>query len=299
MNAVVYDTYHASDNDIVNDNISPSSTNNVTHGDNHPIDTFTNILTLVTNDVMHDGNHLSDDVIPNNDLLSQNMSYVTHGDNHSLDTFTNILTPVMNYVIHDENHSSDDVIPNNDLFSQSMSYVTHCDNHPIVSNVNSSLLVCNNSNIFPVSSSNIVNCEHHHNFHHAEDISNVTFNNVNTMMEVNTAVNDVTDYSDVNRHHTKLNILSLNVCGLRSKLIIPEFSLFISKYDILCFVESKTDETDSKPDLIPGYTSYFNNRKSFRPSGGIVVSVKNNLVNTVKVSETNKSEFISLFNIRH
>ena len=196
MNAVVYDTYHASDNDIVNDNISPSSTNNVTHGDNHPIDTFTNILTLVTNDVMHDGNHLSDDVIPNNDLLSQNMSYVTHGDNHSLDTFTNILTPVMNYVIHDENHSSDDVIPNNDIFSQSMSYVTHGDNHPIVSNVNSSLLVCNNSNIFPVSSSNIVNCEHHHNFHHAEQISNVTFNNVNSMMEVNTAVNDVTDYSD-------------------------------------------------------------------------------------------------------
>ena len=37
MNAVVYDTYHASDDDIVNDNISPSSTNNVTHGDNHPL----------------------------------------------------------------------------------------------------------------------------------------------------------------------------------------------------------------------------------------------------------------------
>ena len=127
-----------------------------------------------------------------------------------------------------------------------------------VNNVNSSLLVCNNSNIFTVSSSNIVNCEHHHNFHHAEQISNVTFNKVNSMMEVNTAVNDVTDYSDVNRHHAKLNILSLNVCGLRSKLIIPCCLLFISKYDILCFVESKTDETDNKPDLIPGYTSYFN-----------------------------------------
>ena len=132
-----------------------------------------------------------------------------------------------------------------------------------VNNVNSSLLVCNNSNIFTVSTSNIVNCEHHHNFHHAEQITNVTFNNVNTMMEVNTAVNDVTDYSDVNRHHTKLSILSLNVCGLRSKLIIPYVLLFISQYDILCFVESKTDETDNKPDLIPGYTSYFNNRIFF------------------------------------
>ena len=121
----MYDKYHASDNDIVNDNISPSSTNYVTHIDNQSIDTFTNILTPVMNDVMHDEYHSSDDVIPNNDLFSQSMSYVAHGDNHPIDTFTNILTPVMNYVMHDEYHSSDDVIPNNDLFSQSMNYVTH------------------------------------------------------------------------------------------------------------------------------------------------------------------------------
>ena len=46
------------------------------------------------------------------------------------------------------------------------------------------------------------------------------------MMEVNTAVNDVTD-SDVNRHHAKLNKHSLNVCGLRSKLIIADFIIYI------------------------------------------------------------------------
>ena len=241
MNAVVYDTYHASDNDIVNDNI--------------------NAYTTDMNVVVYDTYHASDNDIVNDYISPSSTNNVTHGDNHPIDTFTNILIPVTNYVMHDGNHLSDDVIPNNDLLSQNMSYVTHGDNHPIVSNVNSSLLVCNNSNIFPVSSLNIVNCEHHHNFHHAEQISNVTYNNVNTMMEVNTAVNDVTHYSDVNRHHTKLNIHSLNVCGLRSKLIIPQFSLFISKYDILCFVESKTDETDNKPDLIHSQTNISSSRR--------------------------------------
>ena len=43
---------------------------------------------------------------------------------------------------------------------------TYAQTNKSVNNVNSSLLVCNNSNIFPVSSSNIVNCEPHHNFHH-------------------------------------------------------------------------------------------------------------------------------------
>ena len=90
---------------------------------------------------------------------------------------------------------------------------TYAQTNKSVNNINSSLLACNNINTFPVSSSNIINCEPHHNLHHVEKITNFTFNKVNTMTEVNTAVNDVTDYSDVNRHHTKLNIFSLNVCG--------------------------------------------------------------------------------------
>ena len=93
-------------------------------------------------------------------------------------------------------------------------------------------------------------------------------------MEGNTSADNEIANTDINNDYTKLRILSLNVCGLKSKLIIPDFSLLISKYDILCFLESKTDETNCKPDLIPGYTTYFNNRKSIRPSFGIVTNVK-------------------------
>ena len=84
------------------------------------------------------------------------------------------------------------------------------------------------------------------------------------------------------------------VCGLRSKLLIPDFLFLVSKYDILCFLESKTDESDCNPDLIPGYTTYFNNRKYIRPSGGIVISVKNELVNIVKVNLANHSQTLKL-----
>ena len=91
------------------------------------------------------------------------------------------------------------------------------------------------------------------------------------------------DYTVINSNHVKLRILSLNVCGLRNKLTVPDFLEFISKYNILCFLQSKTDETDSKPDLITGYTCYFNNRKGVRPSGEIVISVTNDLANIVKV----------------
>ena len=78
-------------------------------------------------------------------------------------------------------------------------------------------------------------------------------------MEANISADNEIPNTDINNVYTKLRILSLNVSGLKSKLIIPDFSLLISKYDILCLQESKTDETDCKPDLIPGYISYFNN----------------------------------------
>ena len=104
-------------------------------------------------------------------------------------------------------------------------------------------------------------------------------------MEGNTSADNKIANTDINNDYTKLRILSLNVCGLKSKLIIPDFSLLISKYDILCFLESKTDETDCKPDLIPGYTTYFNNRKGMRPSGDIIINVKYELADIVSLQQ--------------
>ena len=44
--------------------------------------------------------------------------------------------------------------------------------------------------------------------------------------------------------NNKLNITYINVCGLKSKLLNSDFGYMIKKYDILIFVETKTDEFD-------------------------------------------------------
>ena len=74
-----------------------------------------------------------------------------------------------------------------------------------------------------------------------------------------------------------VNIVYLNVCGLKTRLCFPIFLHFINQYDILCFVETKLDDID-KID-IPGYILYTNNRylKSCVKSGGICLAVRNNL----------------------
>lgn len=84
--------------------------------------------------------------------------------------------------------------------------------------------------------------------------------------------------------HNKL--LSLNVCGLVSKLSCPEFSNLINAYDIIGIQESKTDDTDAVK--IPGYTVFLHNRASisrFR-SGGIGLIVKDEILPYVKIDQT-------------
>ena len=44
--------------------------------------------------------------------------------------------------------------------------------------------------------------------------------------------------------NNKLNISYLNICGLKSKLLNSDICYMIKKYDILIFVETKTDEFD-------------------------------------------------------
>ena len=47
-----------------------------------------------------------------------------------------------------------------------------------------------------------------------------------------------------NGNVSKLNITQLNVCGIRSKLLNPDFDSLINMYDILLFTETKTDKFD-------------------------------------------------------
>ena len=67
---------------------------------------------------------------------------------------------------------------------------------------------------------------------------------------------------------------TLNVCGLKNRLNYPDFTDYISNYDILCLVETKLDQTDIVS--LPGFDCISHPHKVlfFRRSGGIAVFVK-------------------------
>ena len=46
-------------------------------------------------------------------------------------------------------------------------------------------------------------------------------------MEANTSADNEIANTDINNDYIRLRILSLNVSGLKSKLIVPDFSLLI------------------------------------------------------------------------
>ena len=63
----------------------------------------------------------------------------------------------------------------------------------------------------------------------------------------------------------------MNVCGIKSKLLNPDFCELITKYDILVFTETKTDKFDIL-ELPTGYDYFAKNRSKFsKKSGGIIV----------------------------
>ena len=74
-----------------------------------------------------------------------------------------------------------------------------------------------------------------------------------------------------------MQILSINVCGLKSKLLCPEFVSFIEQYDIIGIQESKLDDVDNVQ--IQGFQVFSNNRTSVSRyrSGGITLLIKNEI----------------------
>ena len=69
-----------------------------------------------------------------------------------------------------------------------------------------------------------------------------------------------------------VRILTLNCCEFKTKLNFPLFIEMINDFDILCLVETKTDDCDIIN--LPGYTVKMKNRKfmSFTKSGGIILA---------------------------
>ena len=82
--------------------------------------------------------------------------------------------------------------------------------------------------------------------------------------------------SGVRRDKT-LKLLSLITCGLKSKLLLPEFHTFVSNFDIVGFQESKTDSLDTLN--LPNFKLICKHRKHVakRKSGGIVLAYKTHL----------------------
>ena len=58
----------------------------------------------------------------------------------------------------------------------------------------------------------------------------------------------------------KFNFLSLNVCGLHSKLKYGNFESYIKPFDFICLSETKTNYIAE--DEIPGFKAFFSPKKS-------------------------------------
>ena len=75
------------------------------------------------------------------------------------------------------------------------------------------------------------------------------------------------------------------MCGLKSKLKLPDFEEFIQQYKLIFLTETKLDELDDI--TIPNYKIFTNNRKiKKRASGGVATLVHNSITDHVTVLDT-------------
>ena len=90
-----------------------------------------------------------------------------------------------------------------------------------------------------------------------------------------------------------IQILFLNVNGLRSKTRLLEFLEMIKDYDIIAFAESKTDDFDNFN--LPGFkfTSMKNRKRNKRVrSGGIFIAIKDSIKDNFETDLKLGSEII-------
>lgn len=91
-------------------------------------------------------------------------------------------------------------------------------------------------------------------------------------------------------------MVSLNVCGLRSKCIFPEFQTFLKSYDIIGFQETKTDRLDDI--TLEHFNLYYKHRKNYtvkHRSGGIALACRKSINQFVNVIDTKSSTLVCNF----
>ena len=83
-----------------------------------------------------------------------------------------------------------------------------------------------------------------------------------------------------------LKFASLNVCGLKRRVLFPEFSDLVSEYDVFCVCETKLDKYDVIN--LPGYVFHSQCRKQkyVRKSGGLGIFIKQSLSSYVSFLES-------------
>ena len=94
------------------------------------------------------------------------------------------------------------------------------------------------------------------------------------------------------KERKSVTILSLNVCGLVSKLKYDVFVEKLLEYDIVCLSETKTDQVDEITVIefakLHGYHCFCKSRKKMkRKSGGLCVLISNDIVSKCKEIKTN------------
>lgn len=81
-----------------------------------------------------------------------------------------------------------------------------------------------------------------------------------------------------------MHVLSLNVCGIKSKLLSLEFVNHIKSYDVISLCETKCDDADMNniEDIMDniGFEIIFKNRSKLSrfKSGGLLSAIKKNAV---------------------
>ena len=108
--------------------------------------------------------------------------------------------------------------------------------------------------------------------------------NANNREDTSSEVSAEDCNSNISSLQQTLSCVALNVCGIKSKLIFPEFISFINKHDIICFSESKLADTDTVE--IEGYTAFYKNRDIYRrKSGGLLLLVRNCYLKHIRIYE--------------
>ena len=100
---------------------------------------------------------------------------------------------------------------------------------------------------------------------------------------------DIDAYSQSGRKMLTINVLSLNVCGLKSKLLLVDFIELITRYDVITMCETRCDDVDMEKVKETfkgiGFDVVYKNRfvLSRYKSGGLAIAVKDNVNFTWKL----------------